>query len=217
MRLAFALCLRCFKSFLVLQNLSFFSRNGKTYQQNEKKCKKVGKSGKLYYIFVKIFKESKVLTFIGEHSSKIDAKGRVSLPMQLKRQINKPDEELRFVLKKSAFKQCLELHPMDSWNTMMERLTKKLNPILNKQHNAFLTQFSKGTSEVTIDGLNRILINKNLCQLADFEKEIVFLGVGQVIELWDKRKYTSAECEMSQEDFEALAGEIFDADFNLYE
>ncbi|MDR0941346.1 MAG: hypothetical protein LBM68_03875 [Bacteroidales bacterium] len=156
-------------------------------------------------------------TFIGEHSSKIDAKGRVSLPIQLKRQLGKPDEELHFVLKKSAFKQCLELHPMDTWNAMMGQLTRKLNPILNKQHNAFLTQFSKGTSEVSLDGLNRILINKNLCDLAGFEKEIVFLGVGQVIELWDKEKYTSPECEMSQEDFENLASEIFDAGFNLYE
>ena len=158
-----------------------------------------------------------MLTFIGEHSSKIDPKGRVSLPVQLKRQFGKPDEELRFVLKKSAFKQCLELHPMDTWQFMMERLTKKLNPVFNKQHNAFLTQFSKGTSEVSLDGLSRILINKNLCDLAGFDKEIVFLGVGTVIELWDKQKYTSPECEMSQKDFENLAGEIFDTSFNLYE
>ena len=137
--------------------------------------------------------------------------------MQLKRQLGKPDEELRFVLKKSAFKQCLELHPMDTWNTMMGQLTKKLNPILNKQHNAFLMQFSKGTSEVSLDGLSRILINKNLCDQAGFDKEIVFLGVGTVIELWDKQKYTSPECEVSQEEFERMAGEIFDTGFNLYE
>ncbi|MDR1762188.1 MAG: division/cell wall cluster transcriptional repressor MraZ [Bacteroidales bacterium] len=158
-----------------------------------------------------------MLTFIGEHSSKIDAKGRVSLPVQLKRQLAKPDEELRFVLKKSTFKPCLELHPMDSWQLMMERLTKKLNPIFNKKHNAFLTQFSRGTSEVSLDGLSRILINKNLYDLAGFDKEIVFLGVGTVIELWDKQKYNSAECGLTQEEFEQVSDEIFDADFNLYE
>ncbi len=155
-----------------------------------------------------------MLTFIGEHSSKIDAKGRVSLPVQLKRQFGKPDEELRFVLKKSSFEQCLELHPMDSWQLMMRQLTKKLNPF-NKKHNTFLTQFSKGTSEVSLDGLSRILINKNLCELAGFSKDIVFLGAGTVIQLWDKQKYETNN--VSQEDFETLSNEIFGDDFNLYE
>ena len=41
-----------------------------------------------------------MITFIGEHTGKLDAKGRVPLPSQFKRQLNKPDESLRFVLKK---------------------------------------------------------------------------------------------------------------------
>ena len=157
------------------------------------------------------------MTFVGEHSGKLDAKGRVLLPASLKRQANAPDESLRFVLKKSNYKQCLELHPIDSWKAMMVQLTKKLNPIFNKKHNVFLTQFAKGTVEVSLDGMGRLLVNKNLFDFAGFSKEVVFLGVGTVIEIWDKSKYDANESMLSQSDFEQLAGDIFGDNFNLYE
>lgn len=160
---------------------------------------------------------SRMITFIGEHTGKIDAKGRIPLPSQFKRQLNKPDDSLRFVLKKSNYKQCLELHPLDSWQAMMSQLTKKLNPIFNKKHNIFLTQFSKGTTELTLDSINRLLINKNLLDFASLDKDVVFLGVGNIIELWDKKKYDANESMLPSNEFEQLAGEIFGDNFNLYE
>ncbi len=158
-----------------------------------------------------------MLTFIGEHTGKLDAKGRIPLPASFKRQMNKPEESLKFVLKKSNYKQCLELHPIESWQAMMAQLTKKLNPIFNKSHNAFFTQFSKGTVELSLDALSRLLISKNLADFAGLDKDVVFLGVGNVIEVWDKTKYDSNESMLSRDDFEKLAEDIFGNNFNLYE
>ncbi|HRS18924.1 MAG TPA: division/cell wall cluster transcriptional repressor MraZ [Bacteroidales bacterium] len=158
-----------------------------------------------------------MITFIGEHSGKLDVKGRVPLPSAFKRQFNKPDDALRFVLKKSNYKECLELHPLDSWQAMMSQLTKKLNPIFNKKHNIFLTQFSKGTVELTLDGVGRLLISKNLLDYASLDKDVVFLGVGNIIELWDKNKYDSNESMLPADEFEQLAEDIFGDNFNLYE
>lgn len=158
-----------------------------------------------------------MITFIGEHTGKLDAKGRVPLPSQFKRQLNTPDDAVRFVLKKSNYKQCLELHPLDSWQAMMNQLTKKLNPIFNKKHNIFLTQFSKGTVELSIDAVSRLLISKNLLDFASLDKDVVFLGVGNIIELWDKKKYDSNESMLPTEEFEQLAEDIFGDNFNLYE
>ncbi|MFO7868820.1 MAG: hypothetical protein R6U95_05925 [Bacteroidales bacterium] len=157
------------------------------------------------------------MTFIGEHSAKLDTKGRVILPASLKRQAHIPEETLRFVLKKSNYKQCLELHPIQEWNTMMNQLTKKLNPIFNKKHNIFLTQFSKGTIELALDGMGRLLINKGLCEFAGFSKHLIFLGVGNIIEIWDKSIYDNNDGMLTQDEFEELAGDIFGENFNLYE
>jgi len=157
------------------------------------------------------------MTFIGEHTGKLDAKGRVILPAGLKRQLDKPDDSLRFVLKKSNYKQCLELHPIEEWQSMMGHLTKKLNPIFNKKHNVFLTQFAKGTIDLTLDSTNRLLVTKGLSEFAGMSKDVVFLGVGSVIEIWDKAKYDANESMLPQSEFEQLASEIFGDNFNLYE
>lgn len=158
-----------------------------------------------------------MINFIGEYTGKLDVKGRIPLPSQLKRQLNKSDDSMRFVLKKSNYKQCLELHPIDSWESMMSQLTKKLNPIFNKKHNIFLTQFSKGTIELSLDATGRLLITKNLLDFAELDKDVVFLGVGTIIELWAKSKYESNDSMLPQDEFEQLAGEIFGDNFNLYE
>lgn len=156
-----------------------------------------------------------MVSFVGEHTGKIDAKGRVPLPSQLKRQLEGSSDSVRFVLKKSIYKQCLELHPYDSWQNMMLQLSKKLNPIFNKKHNAFLTEFSKGTTELTLDAMNRLLVPKGLADFAGLSKDLVFLGVEGIIEIWDKSHYEASK--MTQDDFEKLASEIFTDDFNLNE
>ena len=78
-----------------------------------------------------------MLTFVGEHTGKIDAKGRVPLPSPLFRQLGETGEGAHFVLKKSIYKDCLELHPIETWQAMMQQLMKKLNPILNKKTQSF--------------------------------------------------------------------------------
>ena len=155
------------------------------------------------------------MAFIGEYTGKMDAKGRVMLPVAFKRQVDA--DVSKFVLKKSNYKNCLELHLISDWDSMMGQLTKKLNPIFNKKHNIFLTQFSKGAVEVVLDASGRLLVTKSLAEFAGFSKEIVFLGVGGVIELWSKSAYDSGDGMLSQDEFENLAGEIFGDNFNLYE
>lgn len=178
-----------------------------------KKCKKVEKMCLLLPTIYSVRKP--MVNFVGEHTGKIDVKGRVPLPSQLKRQMGESEESVRFVLKKSIYKSCLELHPMESWQTMMAQLSKKLNPIFNKKHNAFLTEFSKGTIELTLDSMNRLLVPKNLMDFAGLSKDVVFLGVEGIVEVWDKSRYEASK--MPQDDFEQLAGEIFGDDFKLYE
>ena len=177
--------------------------------KNGKKCEKVGK---LCLLLHSNSKWKNVITFVGEHTGKIDAKGRVPLPSQLFRQLGNVSEGARFVLKKSIYKHCLELHPIDNWLTITQQLSKSLNPF-NKKHNDFLREFSKGTSDLTLDSMNRLLVPKQLAEYAGLSKDVVFLGVEGIIEVWDKSRYEADE--MSQSDFEKLAGEIFTDDFNL--
>jgi len=46
---------------------------------------------------------------------------------------------------------------------------------------------------------------------------VIFLGVGNIIELWDKQKYDANESMLPTDEFEQLAEDIFGDTFNLYE
>ena len=97
----------------------------------------------------------------------------------------------------------------------MAKLRKRLNPVLNKKHNAFITQFSRGAVELVLDSSSRILLNKRLSDMVGIKKEMVFVGIGAIVELWDKDEYDRSA--MSDDEFEMLAGDIFGEDFNLNE
>lgn len=152
-------------------------------------------------------------TFVGENTATLDAKGRILLPAAFKKQFKSLEEGARFVLKKSVFKNCLELYPIEEWEDLVGKLRKKLNPVLNKKHNAFITQFSRGAVELTLDASCRLLLNKRLTEIVKIEKDVVFVGIGAIIEMWDVQEYEKTA--MNDSEFENLAGEIFGEDFNL--
>ena len=63
--------------------------------------------------------------FIGSYECKLDSKGRIMIPVAIKKQLN-PIISKEFVIKRAVFNNCLELYPIDEWNILMEKV-KSLN------------------------------------------------------------------------------------------
>lgn len=176
-------------------------------ESSVEKWEKVSNFDPYYYL-------AKMITFIGDTLCKIDDKGRLLLPAAFKKQLGTTEPEVRFVVKKSIFKNCLEIYPIQEWESLIARIRKKINPF-NKKHNEFLTQFHRGTAEMELDSSNRLLFPKRLLEQVGAEKEVVLTGVGGFIELWDKAVYDGQA--MSDDVFESLAEEIMGSDFTLDE
>jgi MraZ protein len=87
-------------------------------------------------------------TIVGTYECKVDAKGRLLLPAPLKKQLATSLQN-GFVLKRSVFQSCLELYPMEEWNSMMEKINK-LNRFV-KKNNDFIRRFTAGVKVVEID------------------------------------------------------------------
>ena len=68
-----------------------------------------------------------MVKFIGEYSGKIDDKGRVILPSAFKNLLS-GDEDMRFVVKKDIFEDCLEMYTFSEWERQSEELKSKLYP-----------------------------------------------------------------------------------------
>ena len=106
--------------------------------------------------------------FIGTYECKADAKGRIMLPVALKKQLA---ENLNdgFVLKRAVFNACLELYPLKQWEALMEKVNQ-LNRF-NKKNNDFIRRFTAGVRLVEIDTTGRLLIPKDLVQHAGYKKK----------------------------------------------
>ena len=149
-----------------------------------------------------------MINFIGTYDCKADSKGRVMLPVALKNQMS-PVINDGFVVKRSVFQPCLELYPMAEWNLLMQKMNK-LNKF-KKKNNDFIRRFSAGVKVVEIDATGRLLIPKNLVDVAGITKEVVLSSAINIVEIWDKDNYEKV-LEETAEDFASLAEEVMGDD-----
>jgi len=149
-----------------------------------------------------------VNTLIGTYECKVDAKGRLMLPVAFKKQLA-PVTENGFVLKRAVFQPCLELYPMQEWESMMQNVNK-LNRF-KKKNNDFIRRFTAGVKPVELDVSGRLLIPKDLVGFAGITKEIVVTSAVNIIEIWDKDQYEKA-IDDAANDFADLAEDVMGQD-----
>lgn len=143
-----------------------------------------------------------MVTFIGEYTSKIDDKGRIVFPAPLKNALP-PGSDMRFVIKKSLYSDCLDMYTHDEWEAQSGRVKEALD-FFNPDHVEFWRQYMRDRDVVEPDTrLGRISISHNLLDAIGIGKEVVFFGVDFKIEIWAKEKFEAAK--LSNQDFIAIA------------
>lgn len=155
---------------------------------------KVVKSWKKVYTFVENILV--VINLIGSYECKVDAKGRLAIPMDLRKQLD-PVAHQGFIIKRSVFKPCLELYPKSEWDKVMKNMSK-LNRFV-KKNNEFIRRFTAGVKPIELDSSGRIQIAKDLISHASIDKNVVVSSAINIIEIWDKDLY---ENEISNEDID---------------
>jgi MraZ protein len=141
---------------------------------------------------------------IGTYECKVDTKGRVMMPIALKKQLSKLINE-GFVLKRSVFNHCIEMYPVSEWSKLMDKLND-LNRF-NKKNNDFIRRFTAGVKSVEMDNSGRFLISKDLIKYASIDKEIVLSSSVNILEIWNKSTYEEVINEATL-DFGVLAEEV---------
>ena len=126
------------------------------------------------------------------------------LPASLKKQLKNVMGD-GFVIKRSVFNKCLEIHPMSEWNKVMSQVNN-LNRFV-KKNNDFIRSYMSGLRVVEVDGAGRFLIPKDLYLFADLQKELVLSSSVNMIEIWDKGKYEDSVAK-TLVDFGDLAEDV---------
>ena len=127
-----------------------------------------------------------MISLIGTYECKIDIKSRVMLPVNLKKQLGDHINE-SFIVKRSVFQNCLELHPFSEWKLTMEKINK-LNKFV-KKNNDFIRRYNAGVRIIELDNSGRLLIPKELSKQYFSSNELVLTSAINIIEIWDKSRY----------------------------
>ncbi len=118
---------------------------------------------------------------IGEYEHSLDVKGRLIMPAKLR-----DDMGEKFIITK-GLDGCLFGFSQNEWTNFEEKL--KTLPLTNKNARDFVRFFLSGAMECEIDKQGRFLISSNLREYANMEKDVVIIGVGTRLEIWNREKW----------------------------
>lgn len=117
----------------------------------------------------------------GQFTHQVDYKGRVSVP-----------KKFRLVLVGGGvvtrgLDGCLFLYSKKGW----EVLTGKLRglPLTGKDARAFSRYLLSNATEAHYDRLGRISVPSYLLEFAKIERDVVFVGVGDRVEIWSAQNW----------------------------
>lgn len=118
---------------------------------------------------------------IGEYEHSLDVKGRLIMPAKLREDMGE-----KFIITK-GLDGCLFGFSQNEWLRFEEKL--KTLPLTNKNARDFVRFFLSGAIECEIDKQGRFLIASNLRDYANMEKDVVIIGVGTRLEIWNRDKW----------------------------
>jgi MraZ protein len=118
---------------------------------------------------------------LGQHSPKLDEKGRVILPAKFR-------EELQggLVITRGQDR-CLFVFSAAEFALVNDKIRQA--PVTNAEARNYLRIFLSGASDEQPDKQGRVTIPATLRQYAGLDKDLVVIGVGNRAEIWDAKAW----------------------------
>ena len=158
--------------------------------------KTIAKLENVYYYLSEVVKSGKkwgeIQMLIGEYEHTLDAKGRISMPAKLRKDMGDV-----FIVTK-GLDGCLFAFSQTEWLNFEGNL--KSLPLSDKNARNFVRFFLAGATECELDKQGRFLIPNNLRATAKLEKEAVIIGIGTRIEIWNKNIWNEKNNEISADE-----------------
>jgi len=122
--------------------------------------------------------------FRGRFVHTVDSKGRVSIPAGFRMELQRRSQ-LPPIL--TIQPECLTLYAQEDWEGVVRRLTD-VDPLRSEVRK--LQRFLIGNCfPVELDAQGRILIPPALREHAKLEREVMIVGLGNCVEIWDRERF----------------------------
>lgn len=124
--------------------------------------------------------------FLGKHYNSLDAKGRLIIPAPFRETLASADSSM-LVVTNEAFDKCLCAYPADEWKQLVEKV--KALPQTSDAVKYYLRRVIGSAVKYDIDRQGRILLSPALRTDAELQSEVVLIGLGNRIEIWDREAF----------------------------
>lgn len=137
--------------------------------------------------------------FMGEYHQKIDEKGRLIIPAKIRNELGD-----NFIVTR-GLDGCLFIYKKETWESIIKHYQELPNV---KEARNFMRFFLSGATNLEFDKQGRINISTPLIKYANLSKEVIVIGVGDRLEIWDKDNWDKFILE-NEDSFSEMADNLF--------
>ncbi len=119
--------------------------------------------------------------FIGEHTPKLDEKGRLFVPAKFRPRLAEGVVLMR------GQERCVFGWTIDAYQGIVERLQEL--PFTNRDSRNLVRMVTAGSFEETLDKQGRVMIPPKLREWAHLDREVTVIGAGNRFEIWNSERW----------------------------
>lgn len=127
--------------------------------------------------------------FIGHFTHTIDSKGRLSIPVKFREEINTDSKGIVYIT--TELDPCLVAYTIKEWNTLLDKINNF--PVMNQGVKDYSRLLYSRATECSFDKQGRILIPQKLREHAGLSGDTYLVGNNTKIEIWHPEKWDAAE------------------------
>ena len=135
--------------------------------------------------------------FMGSHVSRLDSKGRVSIPAPFRAVLKSaPDGDTTLILRQSHKQRCIEAWPAHAFHSLAASL-QQLDVFSDDQDDLAFTIYG-GATEIAPDRDGRVVLPEELAQFAELGESVAFIGTGRMFQLWEPQAAERRRAEANE-------------------
>ncbi len=126
---------------------------------------------------------------VGTYEHKIDSKARIVLPSKFREELGDS------VVSTIGIDGCVSFYSLAGWEKIMTKLENL--PFSKSKTRGLLRIMLSSAHELPVDSAGRVLLPQVLRQHGDLSQDVVFVGVNDHVELWDREKWNAYREEVA--------------------
>jgi MraZ protein len=142
--------------------------------------------------------------YFGESTSKIDDKGRITVPRRIRDTMDVLGHAIWYMTR--GFDGAVFLFPKEEWDKIRQQARQFSS--MDAKVLDFRRLFFSSVAEAKPDAQGRMAVPPHLREHAGIEKEAVLIGVDDHLELWSKEGWR-AFVERREQEYKQMAAPIF--------